>query len=392
MREFSNFETYGVGTTRREDGRVETNVVVAQTLDVIKESARGDFLHATPFRHIKVSASGRVRQLNERWYDQKVNGDNVRRYIFSSEYVAPMIPSTSYIPYVTFGNENGLASLWVTQSRALTAIADNKCLDNLAKAKFTLGETLVELCETVSFVTTKIVHFMRVLVDLKHGRFSNAMKQLGIRKSYMSKPLSERWLEAQFALRPLIGEIEQARQFALNKSLNTWYCISARGTARRPYTYTWGAYKTEMSLRLTTDAKWNVNDHDLRFLMQLGMANPLELLWEFLPLSWLVDYVVGVGDWIAQLMAPMGCVHVTTSRSMKVKGKQTYSEEQVIEQPSIQTRTKQSAHGIIEFEGLQRRPDIFAPAPTLQYKLPLNVNQLANIAALTEIFTRGLRG
>lgn len=259
------------------------------------------------------------------------------------------------------------------------------------QSKFALGQTLGELCETVSYATTKVAHFVRVLVDLKHGRFSNVLKELGIRKSYMSRPLAERWLEAQFAIRPLIGEIEQARQLAYMQTLKVWHTINATGTAKEDYYRTTANTKTSAKLRLTTDAVWKINDYELRGLMQLGLANPAELLWELLPFSWLVDYVVGVGDWISELMAPMGCVHVTTSRSMKVKGTQEHAYDFIDYEDSIRRRTHQIAKGVVEFEGLQRTPDLFAPMATLQYKLPLNVNQLTTIAALTEIFTRGLR-
>lgn len=391
MRDFNMFQTYGTGVTRRKDGSSTTSVVVAQTLDTLKEGVNGDKVHATPFRHIKVLASGTVQQLSDGWYDMSDDSGFRRVYYFQSVYNAPYIPSRSNLPYIGIGWEWYSYTMWVSTPERMRKIADNRCLENCKQSKFALGESLAELCETVSYATTKIAHFVRVLVDLKHGRFSNALKELGIRKSYMSKPMAERWLEAQFAIRPLIGEIEQARRLAYTQSLDAWHTINATGTAKEDYYQTDAESKTTAKLRLTTDAVWTISDIELRGLMQLGLANPVEILWEFLPFSWLVDYVVGVGDWISQLMAPMGCVHVTTSRSMKVKGVQEYAQDITTYQDSIRTRTRQVAKGVVEFEGLQRTPDYFAPVATLQYKLPLNVNQLATIAALTEIFTRGLR-
>lgn len=383
MRVFDKLTFNGVGVLTARDGNVSSYPVPCSSHHYIRDSVEGDFVHATPYRHIRVSGSGTVSQ--QTWY--WVQGDEPWKRDY--QYSGPMVPAFGSIPYVSYAEENYMPSLALVYNSRLSDKSDNRCLANCADGKFQLGNTLVELCESVSHITSSLETLLRVLIDIKHGRFSNALKQLGIRKSYMSRPLSSRWLEAQLAIKPLIGEIEQARRLAADASIEHWYCITATGTARENYRHYDGTRITDMSLRLTTDAKWSISDSDLRFLMQIGLANPAELLWEVLPLSWVADYVVGVGDWIRALFAPMGCVHVTTSRSYRVKGTiHTYEFHSYI---SGSSKVQQESQGVIKIDGFQRFPDIFAPIPHLQYKLPLNVTQLMNIAALVDLFSRGRR-
>lgn len=384
MRVYDRLSLSGTATTVYRDGSVARDIVKnASEHDFIRSGQSGDFVHSTPYRHIRVKGSGTMSILAE----ERVSLSNFpfRRYDFLSRRTAPYVPTMSDAYGVSYADEFYIPSLSARMPAKLQKLADNRCLADLAQGKFKLGETLVELCETVSFVTSKAEHLFRVLVDLKHGRFSNALKQLGIRESYLRRKLSDRWLESQFAIRPLIGEIEQARQLAYTRTLgDVYHCISARGSAKESVYKTTATTKTEATTRVVTHAKWQISDYELRALMLLGLANPVELLWEFLPLSWLVDYVVGVGDWFSQLLAPMGCSHIDTCRTVRTEGSVVIKSGQVAQIGDIRYTTQNN--GCIVTDAFQRYPDIFAPTPTLEFKFPLNANQLANIAALVAQF------
>lgn len=386
MRIYDKIIFAGVQTTTLKNGSVLYSPFAnASRHDLIKESSSGDHRRATPYRHIRVFGSGTTDGLVEKWFTTSRPPGS--RYIFEQRIRSPAVSGFDSIPGVSYASENGVASLSLVMPQVQRTQADNRCLANLSDGKFKLGETLVELCETVSFVSSKAQHLLRVLVDLKHGRFSNALKQLGIRKSYMSRPLADRWLESQFAIKPLIGEFEQARKLVHSKTLGSvWYQISAKGTSTaRPYVST-GKTLFRGTSKVRTHAIYQVNDYELRAMMALGLANPLELLWEFLPLSWLLDYVVGVGDYFANLLAPLGCTHISTSRSVRLDGDLRTNYRTVSTASGYRYTT--TIDCVTYVNGYQRFPDIFAPVPTLEVKLPLNVNQLANIAALVAILRR----
>lgn len=387
MRVYDRLTLPGIAVTKYGDGSVvHEKVINASEHDYIRAGQNGDYLHSTPYRHIRVKGSGTMSMLTEVRVD--ISSPPYRRWDFISDRSAPFVPTMSDAYGVSYADEFYQPSLSARLPKNLRVIADNRCLADCAQSKFKLGETLVELCETVSYVTSKAEHLFRVLVDLKHGRFSNALKQLGIRESYMRRSFAERWLESQFAIRPLIGEIEQARQLAYAQTLgDVHYWVSARGTAKESVYKTTAESRTEAETRVVTHAKWQISEYELRALMRLGLANPLELLWEFLPLSWAVDYVVGLGDWFSQLMAPMGCSHIDTCRTVRTTAVVTIKTGQVARIGDFKYTTQ--SEGTLVTDAFQRYPDLFAPTPTLEFKFPLNVNQLANIAALVAVFRGG---
>lgn len=345
---------------------------------------KGDGFHATPYKHIKFHVSGRVH----REFMRDIGWDRaVWVYDGYDDYPRPMPSSMPGVSVDSSTNE-----VFLAPPSELRAAVDNKLLERLAQQKFALGESLGEVVETSRFIVEKTAHLMRVLVDLKHGRFSEALKQLGIRESYMRKDVAHRWLEAQFAIKPLIGEIEQARELA-GFQLDTRTTLSVAAYKRQKRYHLFTAHETPA----VADVGWkcrgfitaDVNLSHLRALMQLGLGNAPSILWELLPLSWLVDYVSNVGDLIAGFGATRGLTFSTGCYSDKI-------EASASTLPNLQRYPGNPRYtfvytGFAECTGFQRVPFYDFPWPKVEWKLPLDATKMANIAALVRVFLIGSR-
>lgn len=130
---------------------------------------------------------------------------------------------------------------------------------------------------------------------------------LGIRWS--PKTPANGWLLVQYGFLPFIRDIEGALK-ALEKGLHKLGYKLAR--ARHVYTDTItqvsGDWTKRWSLHLETSArvKYRVVNEYTSTLTSLGLTNPARLGWELMKLSFVIDWLIGVGAWLDQLDAFIG--------------------------------------------------------------------------------------
>ena len=137
-----------------------------------------------------------------------------------------------------------------------------------------------------------------------------------LRRDYLTEKgleeVRQRWLQSQFELKPLIHDIQDAGQ-ALSDSLferglDGLFKVRAGATDTDTGTFQiWSAsnggmdYHTvpfERTTSMHISAVYRIPDNAIRSINQLGLGNPASVIWEVTRFSWLVDYVLGVGDWL----------------------------------------------------------------------------------------------
>lgn len=130
---------------------------------------------------------------------------------------------------------------------------------------------------------------------------------LGVRLS--PKTPANGWLLVQYGVLPLISDLQGAIK-ALEKGLVKlgYKLASARHVYTDTVTQTSGFWTKRWSLHLETSArvKYRVVNEYLATLNSLGLTNPFKLGWELLRLSFVVDWLFGVGAWLDQLDAFLG--------------------------------------------------------------------------------------
>lgn len=129
-----------------------------------------------------------------------------------------------------------------------------------------------------------------------------------------SKEISNVWLLLNYGIRPFVADLNGALK-ALEKGAlkDKYYVVSAKEsfqdslTVISPYmtsgtqTIVW-TYRLDTSVRV----KYQVTDTQLATLTSLGLTNPFMVGWELTKLSFVVDWMIGVGNWLSSFDASLG--------------------------------------------------------------------------------------
>jgi len=247
-------------------------------------------------------------------------------------------------------------------------IVDNLANQSLTKARLKLKDQDVNLREvwgeryqTAQMIAHGVQRLGKSYSALKRGDFGRAAAALGIEKGSstfssqwrrdQSKALANGWLELQYGWLPLIHDIHGAAE-ALNKTLAppkkgrlvrvvAVSKLSNSSQDQVPITNGIDTWHRSYEVEVKTCLYFRQQSRTLHTLSALGIANPVHAAWELTRFSFLIDWVVNIGNFLSSLDATLGydyqfgCVTTGTrcreTRSRSVKGNvsstRTYEEE-----------------------------------------------------------------
>lgn len=142
-----------------------------------------------------------------------------------------------------------------------------------------------------------------------------------------SKRIANRWLEYQYGLKPLMSDIYGSLE-EMSKLLDTGFWIYVRSSTKDEQfssTYVkfgfppfWPSYRETHSVySYRTSARYKISRPGLKQLAQIGITNPLLLAWELVPYSFVVDWMIPVGSYLASLDALNGVSDLQVINGMK---------------------------------------------------------------------------
>jgi len=195
------------------------------------------------------------------------------------------------------------------------------------------------------------------IVDLRLGRLRSAGARFGLTiskrkatrysklhknaksEAKIDEMLAQGVLSIQYGIRPLISDvIGTAELYAQKVVEEVVNLVKSKGNFEASPTVT----LTESSRRMVqtssvelqvtvrygaTFAKGSETRHTLA---QLGISNPLLIAWELMPWSFVIDWLLPVGNWISSLDATQGLDFVDGYRSVRIRSNrsdtQTWSD------------------------------------------------------------------
>lgn len=149
-----------------------------------------------------------------------------------------------------------------------------------------------------------------------------------------SKTLAQNWLELQYGWKPLLADIvdghERLRQYVLKNSVVRSVRASSRWSNRvtgtisdvllptldgtKPLT-TIGSFETLFDTHVKYSIRFRVSDHFKNLAQQTGFNNPINLFWELLPFSFVVDWFLPIGPYLEGLSANQGLTFMDGSET-----------------------------------------------------------------------------
>lgn len=265
-----------------------------------------------------------------------VYNSNGSKILYQGPYVGALVQAglMSPMPIEFSTGRPDLAGLNETALRFKAAIAASK---SVASPDTLIGVTIAELQKTVGTVSSVAGGIADAVMSAGKGKPSQAILNLLIgrqsrdrRKSPPKRPpsapeatktVSQKWLEVRYGWAPMLYDLEGTLA-ALRAVHQKRY--TARGFARDSGTkVTSGQFTLDAAFahvvqtQVEEQYEYNARAYVLytvnpAFLQanKLGALSPLTTAWELVPFSFVVDWFVGVGDWLDAITPRIGVIYL----------------------------------------------------------------------------------
>lgn len=186
--------------------------------------------------------------------------------------------------------------------------------------EYDFGQTLGELPETIGFLALTSSKLLRAYLAVRRGHYRYAASLLGlnprgskVQKAIKgSKTAAQVWLSLQFGWKPLLNDIYQlyhVTQTGLPKA-RLLVKVNHRDALYEPpeiYSFnTKGSVKGTFVRGVEYGYSLGISNQGLLDLNNLGLANPLSIAWELLPMSFVLDWFLPIGGFFQTLGSGIG--------------------------------------------------------------------------------------
>jgi len=208
------------------------------------------------------------------------------------------------------------------------ALARGQILDALQDQSVNLGQAFAERHQTVNMLAKSVNRVASAAMAIRKGKFAHASNLLGIKNTKASffrdavpspQNLANHWLEYSYGWRPLLQDIHGSMEL-LAKTIVKNRPLEISKRAKRIDRFSnyqlyvsdsdgFGAFEfangiTERSARVVV--RYAMDNDLAHTFSQTGVSNPINLAWELIPYSFVVDWFVPVGDYLRRLDATSG--------------------------------------------------------------------------------------
>lgn len=275
----------------------------------------------------------------------------------------------------------------------------------LKDQKVNFGVAFAERAQTADMVASNLSRIAKAYRDARKGHFRDASRHLGITmpgktkrrdgKSHKGKELHDAWLELQFGWKPLLSDIYGAAEALREKDRkgSTRYGCTVKSrksltdiVKKRDADTSDNAIPLWFDQRMVTkfDAFIRLDYYrdspELAALAQTGFTNPLEIAWELVPFSFVVDWVAPIGRYLSILDAELGWKFRDGSLTRRQVSKRLgwCSAREV----SNWDRVSVSGTYRHQYKVVNRTVYTSSPTPAFSFKNPASGSHLASALAL----------
>lgn len=284
------------------------------------------------------------------------------------------------------------------------SIAEASLLKQVRSSKLNAAVALAEGKETLSFLASTAVSISKAVNAIKVGKGKQFAKIVNPRltptkrlsaaqiRRFNSISAERRWLEYNFAIMPLVDDAQGAAEAVADVwtpklSLHFAYasCKTEEGI---DFVGGTGTIQSGFKIRQTGIAKrrystcvwYVVYNEELQRLSQLGFTNPTATAYAAGRLTFVLDWLIPVGQFLEGWDAALGCGLKAAYQNNFLSAYVDWNLERV--KPSDVVAAWQSASGYETYRGLVRRNTNVFPYPSLWIRNPLSSWTVATSAAL----------
>lgn len=260
------------------------------------------------------------------------------------------IYSQIYVPAQL--NEYQATSLPVPETIVQSAIYEVR--SQLADQKMDVMTNLAELGETVNFIADVASTLSKAAVRAKHGDFPGVCKELGIDISRTKKAIgknihraSDAWLAWRYGAMPMVYSVEDTVLAFADRYEKRGDIVEAQVHRKwedsrefSPQNDNWLLQKSFVRRKfgMTYNVRMRVLNPSARTMAQLGVTSVPRTAWEIIPLSFVADWFLPIGDYLESLTAEYGLEFVSgylTKKDELIHGFGDYSMKTTVLSRSI---------------------------------------------------------
>lgn len=258
--------------------------------------------------------------------------------------------------------------------------AVTKALNEIADGKAQLGEGLATLGQTVRLFKNPVDGLIKGIRKIYNDRDLRPYLLKSYRdmlRAGVSKTVANRYLEYVYGIVPLMQDIYGVSELAKSQ-LPLGQFLHGKGQAKRElssgdmeYSNVSAAqmefYRNIKGNSVSRCHLWATLDPNYsgtRALNQLGLLNPVSVIWELVPYSFLIDWALPIGPVLSALTAPAGLNYVNGSISRRVTANWLWEAGG---RPSGQPYGGSLANAQCRYEGYRRDVITSWPRPGLWF-------------------------
>lgn len=273
------------------------------------------------------------------------------------------------------------ASGWVKIDGNLAARAQTEALLKLNNGRVNYGSSIGEAKSTIRDLGGFLKDLSGAYFSLRRGDVSSMLRHLGQKPHRGSAPANA-WLAYQYAWMPLFKDIHGAVD-DLTKGLpkrGAYFTVvrNVQQHAGPDSVITNSMYKVTGSSTYSCRCKLYVRmgNEQLANLSTMGLLNPLAVAWELVPYSFVVDWVLPVGNVLNALTAPMGLVPLAQSTAHRVTANWSFQE------PTPAGKTGTITSSSVSTRAFERQAGSGFPLPRLYWKSPWSGSHVTSALSL----------
>lgn len=260
----------------------------------------------------------------------------------------PLIYNGGYGQYLTIPNKT------ITE---LDSVRRNKLLSKIKNQKVNMAQVIGERHQLYSMFNLTVKRISTSYILMREGRLDLAIRALGATHNMRQlrdmrillgddkrkhESLASHWLALQYGWKPLLSDLKgfaeqlasthlgqvkvSARTFDIRGLTDTLTTPGTFGSSSPYIESTWDSIRKRTSiLKIGYKAKFLGYLNPKAYLARLGLTNPIDLAWELLPLSFVVDWLLPIGSFTNNLDSTHGLVFMGGTKSIIKEYKLDYS-------------------------------------------------------------------
>lgn len=257
--------------------------------------------------------------------------------------------------------------------------ANTECLLKLKEERFNAGQFAAEANETARMLASSASDLFRAIISIKRGKLPRRLPNgtvMGV-----TKTSGGLWLQYQYGWKPLMMDLHDLyKEFQpqVEKAVHTVRAtrsISSNWDRSSSDSY-WSASNQQVRCDNRTMLYARVRHDTVRTAASMGLINPVSLAWELIPLSFVVDWAMPIGNLLEAFDATAGLDFIGGYTSQLATGSVTGTRRL----SAGWSGTAVSVQG--EIFTYRRSPLGGFPAPAPYVKSPFSTTHTASALAL----------